>query len=773
MSTTDELHRALEYYRSECDTLGGRVLRLQQELTEARRDARRQRLIARLAQQLHARAISLDSDHQDADRGATQLGDILVSLLVDMLRLDCAAVLGRTAQPHELRVEHSLGLDANLRLFVPDPLPPRALGPQPACLPRATWEALAALGLHHWFWQAAPRVGKALLLGSRQPSVVARGGELAFDEADRIVPEVVLEMYLGLCERHTAACALRTAQTDYRTVFDCAQDVFVVLDARRAVVLEANRRAHEMLKCTPEQLTARPLRHWLAPDEAPSIPWRRHWRRALTGHTARTECRVRDASGQLLWVELQLTRIGERARHRLLAVARDIDARKQGEERLRAQAFRDDLTHLPNRALMFERLTIAFARRRREHGFCFALLFLDLDRFKVVNDSLGHHVGDQLLKAIGQRLHAALRATDTIARLGGDEFLVLIEDLANPEAALECARRLEQALLAPFSLNGHELFMRASIGIVLADERHTTPEDLLRDADLAMYRAKRQNTQERCAWFDPSMHERALADMALERDLRRALQRQEFVVHYQPIVALSSGHLVGFEALIRWRHPERGLVLPGQFIPLAEETLLVLGLNLFVLDEACRQAIIWARLRPAAPPTVNVNLSGRDFTQRDLAAEIVKRVRAQGCTPELIHLEVTESAVLADAEAARATLTELHDHGFTLCMDDFGTGYSSLSYLHRLPFDIIKIDRSFVCAIERDNDARAIAHAIASLAESLRKHTVAEGIETSAQLEYARDRLHCHAAQGYYFSRPVDSAAATALLASPPWLRAG
>jgi EAL domain-containing protein (putative c-di-GMP-specific phosphodiesterase class I) len=330
------------------------------------------------------------------------------------------------------------------------------------------------------------------------------------------------------------------------------------------------------------------------------------------------------------------------------------------------------------------------------------------------------------------------------------------------------AQRIEQALAPPFTVNGQEIFTSASIGIVLGNGRYNQPEAMLRDADIAMYQAKRhQSRDQRYAFFDPAMHARAMAEMELERDLRRALERGEFLLHYQPIVSLTDARITSFEALVRWHHPERGLVPPDHFIPLAEDTMLILEIGRFVLGEACRQAIAWSR-RFADPPKVNVNLSGRQFINSQVAEETTLLVGQLGCPTSLINLEITESAILTDTEQALIGLEKLHAHGFELSMDDFGTGYSSLSYLHQFPFDIIKIDRSFVDSLNHERRTAAIVTAIVRLAETLEKKVVAEGIETPDQLA-ALQQLGCAYGQGYLFSRPVDAKTAEAMLVKTPW----
>ncbi len=759
MDNAQDTQEAANYYRQQYDEIGSRLLRIQSELRDARRDAHRQRVIATIIQRLYG----LDGQNPFQLAPDQWLGENLVALLVESLQIDCAALLTRTSEDY-LGVEHALGLDAAFQLPVSAPLPDQVISSAPEQVAPEVRQALESQGLQLWLWATADEGDKLLLFGYRRQPVL--GVELAFEPGDQAIAKAALSVYLALLERRSAKRALHRAKIDYRTLFENAQDAFAIIDARSNQLIEANRRTQELLGTSFQELQQRPLVSWLANPEP--MLWRRCWRRALAGRTEQVECRLRNATGQSLWIELRLVRIGASPRGRLLLIGRDISKHKQIEARLREYAYRDELTRLPNRAHMYQRLEQALERQHHEPGYQFALFFLDLDRFKNVNDSLGHSVGDRLLVVIGQRLNGHLRQGDTIARLGGDEFLILIDDIEGPDAARAMAQRLEQTLLLPFTVHGQEIFTTASIGIVLADGSYCQPESMLRDADIAMYQAKRhEGREQRFALFDPAMHARAVADMKLERDLRRALEQQEFQLYYQPIVALDDGRIEGFEALIRWQHPERGLIPPNQFIPLAEDTLLILDISRFVLGQACSQALIWAE-RFSTPPTVNVNLSGRQFINTGIAEETSRLVADFGCPPALINLEITESAILTDKSLALAAMEGLHAKGFKLSMDDFGTGYSSLSYLHEFPFDSIKIDRSFVCTLTSEPRTTAIVTAILRLAEILDKQVVAEGIETAEQLAILQ-QLGCSRGQGYLFSRPVDAAAAEALFEQAPW----
>ena len=450
-----------------------------------------------------------------------------------------------------------------------------------------------------------------------------------------------------------------------------------------------------------------------------------------------------------------------------IGVQKDVTKQKELEKKLAHQAFHDPLTDLPNRNLFLDRVDHALKRARRR-GEGVAVLFMDLDNFKVINDSLGHEVGDELLVAVAGRLESCLRPADTAARLGGDEFVVLLEDVVDAEEAARAAERIADALQRePFRIGDRELFVTTSVGIALGGRGEgERPGDLLRNADLAMYRAKDAG-KDGHAVFEPGMNERALERLGMEADLRRALERGEFRVFYQPEVDLARGaEVVGFEALVRWEHPERGLVSPAEFIPLAEETGLIVPMGRWVLEEACRQAKEWRDSYPADPPLkMSVNLSARQFERPDLAEGVAQALRQSGLDPRGLVLEVTESMVVEDVDAAISTLEELKALGVKIAVDDFGTGYSSLSYLKRFPVDYLKIDRSFVSGLGRDPKDDGLVSASIELAHALGLEAIAEGVETEGQLQRLRS-LGCELAQGYYFWKPMPGEAASSFLST-------
>ncbi|MBV9784230.1 MAG: EAL domain-containing protein [Acidisphaera sp.] len=449
--------------------------------------------------------------------------------------------------------------------------------------------------------------------------------------------------------------------------------------------------------------------------------------------------------------------------------------RRYSEDQLIHDASHDPLTGLPNRALFRDRLNQVFARSKRGKA-GFAVLFIDLDRFKLVNDSLGHLAGDTLIVEVAARLQACLRREDTmvrassavegentLARLGGDEFTILLTDIRDPTDAIRVADRIQEALLQSFTIEGQEIYTSASIGVATSAANYRSADDVLRDADLAMYRAKAMG-KARSELYDQTMHLVALKRLQLETDLRQALQNSEFVLQYQPIMSLKDQKLTGFEALVRWRRPGCGLVPPGDFIPVAEETGLIVPLGLWVLREACRTTRRWQQEFPQASHlTISINLSARQFTQPDLVEQVRRVIEEVGIDPRTVRLEVTESVTMGNAERAIRVLSQLKQLGVRLSLDDFGTGYSSLSYLQRFPLDVLKIDRSFISAMSHSPESLQIVNTILNLARNLGMDVVAEGTEREAEVTQLK-AMGCDFGQGYFFSKPVDATAVTSLL---------
>jgi diguanylate cyclase (GGDEF)-like protein len=442
---------------------------------------------------------------------------------------------------------------------------------------------------------------------------------------------------------------------------------------------------------------------------------------------------------------------------------------QESKDHFRHAAFHDTLTNLPNRALLAENLKFVIERAKQHEDYQFAVLFLDLDRFKNVNDSLGHSIGDQLLIAMARRLEHCIREVDMVARLGGDEFAILLDGITDSSVATTMAGRIQEKLEVPFNLSGHEVFTTTSIGIAMSSTGYDHPEAMLRDADTAMYRAKAQGKA--CyEVFDKGMHTRAVYLLQMENDLRRALDREELRVYYQPIVSLDNGQLAGFEALLRWQHPERGLISPVDFVSLAEDTGLIVPIGMWILKRACQQLAKWQWQSPANRQLVmSVNLSSKQLAQAALVDQIRETLEETHVEPRYLKLEITESAVMENAETAAQLLRRLKALGVQLSVDDFGTGYSSLGYLHRFPVDILKIDRSFIGRIGEAAENIEIVRTIVSLAENMGMQVVAEGVETLSQLSQLR-RLNCQYGQGYLFSRPVDAASIdTWISRRPEW----
>jgi diguanylate cyclase (GGDEF)-like protein len=435
----------------------------------------------------------------------------------------------------------------------------------------------------------------------------------------------------------------------------------------------------------------------------------------------------------------------------------------EAQVQLQHDAFHDSLTGLPNRAWLMKMLDHAIKLAQRHHNYLYSVLFLDLDRFKFVNDSLGHLIGDELLKSVADKLQACVRSCDTVARFGGDEFAILLEEMEDPQEATIVAQRIQETLSKPFQLQDYQVCTGTSIGIALSTMGYQQPDELLRDADAAMYQAKSQG-KGRYVIFDRGMQTHAITTLQLENDLRRALEKKEFCLHYQPIVSLLTGYLSGFEALLRWNHPKRGWISPNEFIPVAEETGLIHQLGWWILESACNQLEVWSSQFPNLPSlSVNVNFSAMQLKQVDILERLPNILPKTVRSSFELKLEITESCILEAVNWEAQRLKQLKDLGIGLCIDDFGTGYSSLSRLHEFPIDTLKIDRSFVNHLHLNSSHRDTVQTIITLAHNLGMDVVAEGVEDRLQLEKLKE-LNCEFAQGYLFSKPVDSKAATQLL---------
>ena len=602
-----------------------------------------------------------------------------------------------------------------------------------------------------------------ILTGQNDDRMAARAvgrGAQDFLVKRHIDSPLLVRSVLYAVERQRYQDALRDSEERYALAVDGANDGLWDWDLRTDEVYYSQRWMH-ILGVASADVDDGP-EAWFSrvhADDAEQL--RQDIDRHLAGETDHfsNEHRIRRQDGTYAWV---LSRgVARRDQHgatRMAGSLSDIHARKLVEDRLRRDALSDALTGLPNWTLFKDRLRAAIAQVRRQPAYRFAVLFLDLDRFKTINDSLGHSNGDKLLVAISKRVAEVLRPGDTFARLGGDEFAALIDACGEPSHARRVAERIHAAFKAPLHLDGHEVFMSTSIGIAMSSARYESPEECLRDADTAMYRAKSTGRGGH-AIFDRQMHQRAVEQLQLENDLRRAVAGREFRVHYQPIVSLDNGWVEGFEALVRWEHPERGLLMPDAFIPMAEESGLIIPLGWLVFEEACRQVAVWQK-SAGRTPFISVNFSGRQFRQADLVPHVWRVLRESGCRAENLRLELTETMIMENAESGIEKLARLSDLGLQLYIDDFGTGYSSLSYLQRLPTHAIKIDRSFVSEVAGKPE---IVGTIVALARSLDMRVEAEGIENDDQLVRLR-QLGCQSGQGYYFSKAVTPLAATGLV---------
>jgi len=554
----------------------------------------------------------------------------------------------------------------------------------------------------------------------------------------------------------------------FQLITENAADMIAVVDGTGQRLYNSPAYQH-VLGYSDEELKSTASIEQVHPDDRQMVLEAAHKART-TGQGQRLEYRIRHKDGSWRILESTSSAIvnAKGKTEKLVIVNRDISERKRAEELLAHNAFHDGLTNLPNRTLFLDRLQRALVLSKRHTDYKFAVLFIDIDEFKVFNDSLGHIVGDEVLVQIGKRLTASLREVDTIARpqqgqllrddtlarLGGDEYTILLEDVRNPSDAIRVAERLQGKLSNPFTVQGCEIVVHASVGIAFSTPTCAHAEDLLRDANIAMYRAKRAG-KARCEVFDTAMHEGAVRRLELETELRKGLELGEFRTHYQPIVSLKSGRITGFEALTRWQRGER-LLAPAEFIAVADETGLIIPMNRLLLREACEQLRLWHVQFPADPQlSMSVNITSKEFAHPNLAKGISEILGETGLDPKYLQLEITETIAMRDPEKASLVLAELKSLGVRLSVDDFGTGYSSLSRLQQFPVDSLKIDRAFISQMDTDAESHKIVQVIVMLAQTLGLATVAEGTETEEQVSMVK-ALDCGFAQGYYFSKPAD-----------------
>ena len=566
---------------------------------------------------------------------------------------------------------------------------------------------------------------------------------------------------VDITDRKEAEAALAAQRAYFSQLFANSPQAIALIDMHRNIV-DVNAAFERMFGHRADDLKGFGMRSFIVPEQL--LTECENLRAAiLTGKSVVRETLRRHRDGRLLPVSMigfPIVIAGDP--QGIVYIYQDISERKAFEEQITHQAFHDALTGLPNRSLLSDRLDRALTRARRRGDYQYAVLMIDLNKFKGINDTLGHQAGDMLLVEVARRLESCVRSMDTVARLGGDEFAVILEELKAKKEVMAVVDRIGVALGRPFPLCGTTVTPGASIGVVLRTREYASAEDILRDADIAMYRAKEQGRLSMI--FDRRMHQEILEAVSLEADLRQALAKGELLLHYQPIMGIASGRMEGFEALVRWDHPDRGLVPPGSFIPLAEETGLILPLGRYVISEACRQLRAWQLEYPeAAELSVSVNVSCRQFVKDGLVEHVAGVLAETGLDPDCLKLEITESVLMHDAQHTARELGRLKALGVKIAIDDFGTGYSSLSYLRQLPIDQLKIDRSFISGQDNNGEGQEIVKSIIALARGLGLTVIAEGVEREEQLERLR-LADCDKAQGFMFSRPVDSRCAARLI---------
>jgi diguanylate cyclase (GGDEF)-like protein/PAS domain S-box-containing protein len=628
-----------------------------------------------------------------------------------------------------------------------------------------SFNALAALELFHRRGLDIPFLIVSGTIGEETAVEAMRAGAHDYimkGSSARLIPAIARELREAgeRANRRRAEEALRDSERRFRALIEHSSDILTVLDAGGRILYESPS-VERLLGHTAGELMGAALEEHVHPEDRHALAT------ALTQSAGAStpvtaEFRMRARNGEWRVVEASVSNLLDNAEvGGIVLNSRDITARKQDEEMIRHLAYFDALTGLPNRMLFDDRLAQALAHSRRRGARGLAIMCLDLDRFKTINETLGHGAGDELLRTAASSLSAVLRGEDTIARLGGDEFLFLLPEIDDVEDAARVARKILTVLDAPVSVHGHELHLTASVGIAMFPLDGDDAETLIRNADTALYRAKEQGGN-RYQLYAPAMNAIAYKRLVLENSLRRAVEREEFRLHYQPLVSLHDGTVVGVEALIRWQHPELGLVSPAEFIPLAEETGLIVPLTHWVLRTACRQMMEWHEAGLALM-TVAVNISAQRFRAANLPVAVAEALTATRLDGRHLCLELTESVLMENVEETIATLLELKKLHVKISIDDFGTGYSSLSYLKRLPIDTLKIDQSFVRNTPADADDAAIAMLIISMAHHLDLSVVAEGVETEEQMRMLRSQ-QCDIMQGYLVSRPLPGEEMTEML---------
>lgn len=576
-------------------------------------------------------------------------------------------------------------------------------------------------------------------------------------EAMRDLPRVAeraLREWNHLIEQRRAEDALLQSERRFRALTEHSSDVICVLNAT-GMIKYISPSVQRILGYPTDERLGQNGFELVHPDDQDYVLELFSYLHANPHELISAEFRLLHANNSWCWVEATGTNLlSDPAIQGTVINYRDVTERKEAELRLQHDALHDYLTGLPNRLLCVDHIAQSIARTYQQPESQFAVLFLDLDRFKVVNDSLGHRLGDQLLKAVAARLSTYLDSDTICARLGGDEFVIVVNDIDNDYDAIALAETILYQLTQPFDINGLRLVTSASIGVVLSRGGYTQSEDVLRDADLAMYHAKSQG-KSRYAIFDVEMHQQVLERLALEAQMRSAIEHQEFEVYYQPIVELQSGTIEGFEALVRWNHPEHGIISPAEFVPIAEETGLIVEIDWLVLKTASQQMRIWQdTLCKDTPIVMSVNFSSQQFSQCDLVERINAVLEETCLDPTWLRLEITESTLMENINNAAAVLNELHTLGIQVAIDDFGTGYSSLSYLVSLPLNVLKIDRHFIHQMEQQSTQRELVKTIVTMAHNLGLHVVAEGVETPSQ-HTRLGELGCKWIQGYLISHPL------------------